>query len=947
MHTGKEYDFSVLDAFSQRACFYRVGLVLEWVYGSIVSTAEKARDGAKRPLGDWHPSVQQSCQNLLEMLKDQSEWDARCKSAKSLLKEMGILRRSIAALAKQYDVCIPGTAAAKAATAPCEELPDHVIQEVLRRESLLTQAKLHILKYERLMASTQLKTIRAELMQSEPEFERLKRELENAKTLVRNSEKERQRPSKVNESLLEDQLEVQSAFREQGTRLQSMYEKRQRTELEMNRREQEIHQLENWHKNVTQLLGKLQKCLDAEQPIDETMLEKVRSAFHKDFKKQLYSDTDDQTFSSRIRTELKTVEKRVEEGAVVVQHLEMFLINVACDDPGALVGTSIVLPMLQERLDKKAMEFSMQKASEAMDALLRMEEEKKELKAKKELKRKAKNVSQTDASTLIETSTRDDTADESPDQHSEEQPKKPDAISGSQVTQGTVSLGSDSMENPALVQQSIRYEATLMAEDTNEFQSVINRRRGDRKKTQLLSKRSAPNVPQRHYGSSNRPAEEDHAIKRSVSGPASNPANRHHQGAKAFVYRPKDVRFAPSSRPAKGESKKPHSPGQSRLPKNASMPRSTEESKSAEQKTQKGGTAWVKGAIPKTVIAKPKPTCTSPVYVPHSSSGKQSAASESSVNVPTTPDASDVDRCLKTVRSDPVPKNASSPSIEDDKADLSHQTDTQELEPHAYEHDDVSPETFCGDGEQFFNMVQAMRSNVDTSSQHEGLTDDDDDDDRSEMASGRTDRSSDAPTPEPAHVMIGPPLMPPPMGLPPPIGHIPAFHPNFFGHPPRPMVDPNGMQFPLPLHPPLTSPVTTSQAAAVSEPASPSASTAPPHPCPFYPPHMMPPGCLPMPMPPYLPIMPYGQWFPPGMPPMGSYENQVRKFPLSPTAEEFVPPSLRNDESISAIDEEETSEDQPLRTPEDISNKHSCSTVDLPEVNDAAVTVTHTIEQTC
>ena len=30
---------------------YSLGLVLEWVYGTIVSTAEKSRDGAKRPLG--------------------------------------------------------------------------------------------------------------------------------------------------------------------------------------------------------------------------------------------------------------------------------------------------------------------------------------------------------------------------------------------------------------------------------------------------------------------------------------------------------------------------------------------------------------------------------------------------------------------------------------------------------------------------------------------------------------------------------------------------------------------------------------------------------------------------------------------------------------------------------------------------------------------------------
>ena len=36
---------------------HRLGLVLEWVYGTIVSTAEKARDGAKRSLGESAPAV--------------------------------------------------------------------------------------------------------------------------------------------------------------------------------------------------------------------------------------------------------------------------------------------------------------------------------------------------------------------------------------------------------------------------------------------------------------------------------------------------------------------------------------------------------------------------------------------------------------------------------------------------------------------------------------------------------------------------------------------------------------------------------------------------------------------------------------------------------------------------------------------------------------------------
>ena len=44
-----------------------MGLSLEYVFGSIVSTAEKARDGAKRCLGEWSLtlSLKLSCELLL------------------------------------------------------------------------------------------------------------------------------------------------------------------------------------------------------------------------------------------------------------------------------------------------------------------------------------------------------------------------------------------------------------------------------------------------------------------------------------------------------------------------------------------------------------------------------------------------------------------------------------------------------------------------------------------------------------------------------------------------------------------------------------------------------------------------------------------------------------------------------------------------------------------
>jgi hypothetical protein len=87
-------------------------------------------------------------------------------------------------------------------------------------------------------------------MQGEPEFERLKRELEEVKNAPRGlegtfrtaAEMERHR-AQLADAAIEEQLEVQTAFREHGARLQGIYEKRQRTDVEMARREQEMKQL--------------------------------------------------------------------------------------------------------------------------------------------------------------------------------------------------------------------------------------------------------------------------------------------------------------------------------------------------------------------------------------------------------------------------------------------------------------------------------------------------------------------------------------------------------------------------------------------------------------------------------------------------------------------------------------------------------------------------------
>lgn len=89
------------------------------------------------------------------------------------------------------------------------------------------------------------------LTQGEPEFERLKRELEEVKNAPRGlegtfrtaAEMERHR-AQLADAAIEEQLEVQTAFREHGARLQAIYDKRQRTDVEIARREQEMKQLQ-------------------------------------------------------------------------------------------------------------------------------------------------------------------------------------------------------------------------------------------------------------------------------------------------------------------------------------------------------------------------------------------------------------------------------------------------------------------------------------------------------------------------------------------------------------------------------------------------------------------------------------------------------------------------------------------------------------------------------
>lgn len=188
------------------------GLVLEWVYGSIVSTAEKARDGAKRSLSSQVPTAADAYATLNRALEEHFCWETRGKQCKELLAELLKSRMEAGEISKQYDIRplpkkdAPGSSggaadgadgaaaddssSSSAATGAGSStpLPDEVVLFMLRREALLTRSKLHNLVFEHLVQEKELRILKQQLRQGEPEFERLKRELDEVKHTPRVAE---------------------------------------------------------------------------------------------------------------------------------------------------------------------------------------------------------------------------------------------------------------------------------------------------------------------------------------------------------------------------------------------------------------------------------------------------------------------------------------------------------------------------------------------------------------------------------------------------------------------------------------------------------------------------------------------------------------------------------------------------------------------------------------
>ncbi|KAL0037732.1 hypothetical protein WJX77_009967 [Trebouxia sp. C0004] len=118
---------------------------------------------------------------------------------------------------------------------------------------------------------------------------------------------------------------------------------------------------------------------------------------------QLHDDKEDHRVYQLLQTQLLLIEKRQEEGRAVLPFLEAYLLSLACDDTGTIIGPQLVLPLLQKRLNAKVssqryLQDARQQELAALVAsqqlLAEEEQEKKQAADKKAKKQKAKAIKQ-------------------------------------------------------------------------------------------------------------------------------------------------------------------------------------------------------------------------------------------------------------------------------------------------------------------------------------------------------------------------------------------------------------------------------------------------------------------------------------------------------------------------------------------------------------------------
>lgn len=88
-----------------------------------------------------------------------------------------------------------------------------------------------------------------------------------------------------------------------------------------------------------------------------------------DVQPRLFSEKDDRDLCKQLVHDIKALNIFTEAGRPILSILEMLVVHRACDDSGMLVVNQLVLPLIQERLEKLAEEEGARKVQAAQGEL--------------------------------------------------------------------------------------------------------------------------------------------------------------------------------------------------------------------------------------------------------------------------------------------------------------------------------------------------------------------------------------------------------------------------------------------------------------------------------------------------------------------------------------------------------------------------------------------------
>ncbi|XRB00231.1 protein LSM14 [Pycnococcus provasolii] len=393
------------------------GLVLDWVYGRIVRTMEKARASAKRTLGceSLATAAQQAYEGLVGALAEQQGYENEKKRARELMNGMLQMRKNTAGLPLPphlplYQERAAAAAAASGSSASSNgdtpagqeagpstastgsnensqpppppthpEINDEQMRTLLRREEVLTNAKIHVLEHEgRTMKINKGRWI--DLKIAKGEIGHLDQEIASKSfKAIENAECERQQLTAWMETIDNAYQRISFASCDEVSEDPSA----QATASAAAGGDET---------SAANAAAQAQNsAMEEREEATQARLERTRRKFHESIHPKLCSAEDDVNIFNRIMDHIKEINNKIEVAQAAITHQEQLLTNILCVDPGAEVSHRLILPYLQMRIETAASEHAAKKAAAAEADVLGLDDLEKENKQAAEEAAKKKN----------------------------------------------------------------------------------------------------------------------------------------------------------------------------------------------------------------------------------------------------------------------------------------------------------------------------------------------------------------------------------------------------------------------------------------------------------------------------------------------------------------------------------------------------------------------------